>query len=260
MRKKLRLVLIIALVVAALAIPLGVVVAQDSTSGTAYVLVANFSPDSPAVDIYINNTLLGESLEFAEGAYPVAVETKDPVLVDVRISNAALTDAPVVQGYTILGNGEYYMIPVMNIRERAQFGAYVIPVLNPLGEDQTRVQFFHAVPEGPRFDIKDGKTGQTFIEALGYVEDPITSANLEAGDYNWQVWANNRVIVPHYIEDPDAPPGGLAYDLGTLRLRKKEVYSFYIIGSPTGDPEVVALVLAMPQGGGDPLAPPRTIK
>jgi len=260
MRRKLRLVLVVALVVAALAIPLGVVVAQTNTGGTAYVLVANFSPDSPAVDIYINGTLFGESLEFAEGAYPVAVSTKDPVLVDVRISGAAITDAPIVQGYTILGNGEYYMIPVMNIRERAQFGAYIIPVLGPLGDDQTRVQFFHAVPEGPRFDIKDGKTGQTFIEALGYVEDPITSANLTAGDYNWQVWSNNRVIVPNHLENPDAPPGGLAYDLGTLRLKKNEVYCFYIIGSPTGNPKVVALVLAMPQGGGDPLAPPRSIK
>jgi hypothetical protein len=178
----------------------------------------------------------------------------------VRISGAALTDAPVVAGYAVLGKGEYYMIPVMNIKERAQFGAYVVPVLPPLGENQTRVQFFHAVPEGPRFDIKDGNTKQTFIEALGYVEDPITSANMTAGDYNWQVWANNRVIVPNYIEDPDAPPGGLAYDLGTLRLKKQAVYSFYIIGSPTGDPAVVTLVLAMPQGGGDPLPPPATIK
>ncbi len=259
MRRKLRLVLVIALVVAALAIPLGVVMAQDSTGGTAYVLVANFSPDSPAVDIYINGVLFGESLEFAEGAYPVAVSTDEPVLVDVRITGAAITDAPVVQGYAVLGNGEYYMVPVMNIKERAQFGAYIIPVLGPLGTNETRVQFFHAVPEGPRFDIKDG-SGQTFIEALGYVEDPITSTNLEAGDYNWQVWSNNRVIVPNHVENPDAPPGGLAYDLGTLRLRKNEVYSFYIIGSPTGNPKVVTLVLAMPQGGGDPLAPPRTIR
>lgn len=255
MSSRLRIVLLIALVLAALMIPVAAMAEESTDTGKATVIVANFSPDSPPVDIYINGVLLGEYLFFGEGAYPAQVNA-GPVWVAIHDALAPITDPPIVDGEAILGKGEYYIIPAMNVTERAQFGAYRLPLFEPMGLNNMRVQFFHSVPEGARMDVIDVATKNKVVEAMGYVEDPVTLSNLPAGKYYWQVWTNNKVIFPGHIEDPNPPPDVLVFDMGTLNLEAGYVYSFYVVGSPKGDPAMLVLVLTMPYGGGEPGPPP----
>ncbi len=255
MPNKKRLIVFMVLALVVLTIPVAVLAQEQSDPGVAHILVANFSPDSPPIDIYINNNLAAQQLSFSQATYPFDVPA-GPIYITVRKSGAPLTDPPIVEGEKIVSENNYFVVPVMNIQERAQFGAYRIPVYEALGDTESRVQFFHAVPEGPRMDVIDAITGERMVWAMGYVEDPVTVANIPAGTYHWQVWTNPTVLVPGFINDPDAGPPGLAIDMGTLSLQPKTIYSFYVIGSPAGTPPILALVLAMPLGGGGPSQPP----
>jgi hypothetical protein len=258
MPRKLRIAIFTVLAIAVLAVPLAVLAQEGGeNTGTAHVIVANFSPDAPPVDIYIGGALIAEDLAFPAGTYPVDIGA-GPVWVEVRYSSAAVTDPPLVAGEAVLGANEFYIIPVMNITERAQFGAYRIPVYETLAADETRAQFFHAVPQGPRMDVINTVTNQIDVPALsfGYVEDPVTLPNLKAGTYHWQVWTNNKVWT-NVEEGPDSEiPPALAFDMGELDLKAGIIYSFYLVGSPAVDMPILGLVLAMPYGGGMPAQPP----
>jgi hypothetical protein len=144
------------------------------------------------------------------------------------------------------------------VLERVQFGAYRIPVHEPLGTAETRVQFFHAVPGGPRLDVLNvGTTNSTIVNAMGYVEDPSVVDHVPAGVYHYQVWTDYRTIFPGSPPDPSGPPDTMAIDMGNLTLQGRVIYSFFVIGSPSpGGPPILVLALAMPFGGGAPLAPP----
>jgi hypothetical protein len=256
MSRRRRIVIITVLVIAALIVPLVVLAQEDQEdTGTAFVIVANFSPDAPAVDIYIDGALIGQELTFPAGTLPVEISA-GPVWVEARYSSSADTDPALVAGEAILGKGDYYIIPIMNITERAQFGAYRIPVYDPLGENETRVQFFHSVPQAPRMDVIDFDTEEVKVPALdfGYVEDPVTLPNMEAGVYHWQVWTNNEMWTN--AEKGTGEPPVLAFDMGALELKARTIYSFYMVGSPAVDMPILALVLAMPYGGGLPAQPP----
>ena len=255
MLKKLPAVTWLALLVIVLAVPLAVL-AQDGDGdvGTAYVLVGNFSPNSPAVDIYINDDLIGENLFFSEATFPVEVAAGDIYIV-VRDAAAAVTDPPIVAGYKSVSENNYYMVPVMNVLEQAQLGAYRIPVYEALGPDQTRAQFFHAVPDYPRIDVWDADDDSRLVYAMGYVEEPDV-VDLTAGTYDFQFWTQPDVLFPNGQTPDIAAPNDLIIDTGHLDLQERVVYSFFVIGSPLGDPPVLALVLAMPYGGGQPVAPP----
>lgn len=256
---KLRYVLLAVLAIAVLAVPLAVMAQEgEEDPGTAYVIVANFSPNAPPVDIYIDGALIAQELAFPAGTYPVEISA-GPIWVEVRLSGSEITDAPLVAGEAVLGDGEYYIVPVMNITERAQFGAYLVPVHAALAEGQTRVQFFHSVPGGPRFDVINAVTETVDVPALdfGYVEDPVVLPDMDAGTYHWQVWTNN-IVWTNVIEGPNADdPPTLAFDMGELTLEAGIIYSFYIVGSPVVDMPILGLVLAMPVGGGQPAAPPQ---
>ena len=255
MLKKLPTVTWLVLLVIVLAVPLAVL-AQDGDGdvGTAYVLVGNFSPNSPAVDIYINDDLIGENLFFSEATFPVEVAAGDIYIV-VRDAAAAVTDPPIVAGYKSVSENNYYMVPVMNVLEQAQLGAYRIPVYEALGPDQTRAQFFHAVPDYPRIDVWNADADSRLVYAMGYVEEPDV-VDLTAGVYDFQFWTQPDVLFPNGQTPDVAAPNDLIIDTGNLDLQERVVYSFFVIGSPLGDPPVLALVLAMPYGGGQPVAPP----
>ncbi|NDJ52893.1 MAG: DUF4397 domain-containing protein [Chloroflexi bacterium] len=254
MSNRVRLILAVLIGLMVASMPL-IARAQTATpDGPSYLLAFNFSPDSEPVDVYVNGQKVGDMLAFGEGSFPVLIDAGQ-AWVAVYESDKPLTDGPVIDGAIIVGPNETYALPMMNLANRLQIGLYPIPVYGSLGENQTRTQWFNAVPEGPRVDIRDVNAQTTFLEALGYAEDPVTSGNFPAGTYNWQFWTNNEVIVPDFVDDPDAPPPALAYDLGDLTLEPQVVYSFYLIGQPRSG-EVLAFVLPMPFGGGDPVDPP----
>jgi hypothetical protein len=259
MPKKLQVGLWLALILIALAIPAGVL-AKTTAQGTgnAFVMVGNFSPNSSPVNIYINGALLGRSLSFSQATFPATVKAGE-IFIEIR---SASNNALIVNGYKTVNANDYYMVPFMNTVERAQFGAYRIPVYETLGTTETRVQFFHAVPRGPRLDVftvaGTGNTVRTeIIDAMGYVEDPRIVDRIPAGTYRYQVWTDYRTLFPGAIFDPNPQPDRLVMDLGSLALRARVIYSFFIIGSNSGAaPGNLALVLAMPYGGGAPVAPP----
>lgn len=257
MPKKLQLGLLLALILIALAVPVGVL-AKNAAQGTgnAYVMVGNFSPNSPRVNILVNGTVLGRNLSFSQATFPATVKPGD-IFIEVR--NAS-TNALIVDGYKTVNANDYYMVPFMNTVERAQFGAYRIPVYETLAPTETRVQFFHAVPRGPRLDVFNINTSpkQVIVDAMGYVEDPTVVDHVPAGNYRYQVWTDYRTIFPGAMFNANPLPDNLVIDLGNLALRARVIYSFFIIGSNNvpGQPPTLALVLAMPYGGGAPVAPP----
>lgn len=261
MPKKLQVGLWLALMLIALAVPVGVLAKTTAqASGNAFVMVGNFSPNSGSVNIYINGALLGRNLSFSQATMPATVKAGE-IFIEIR---SASTNALIVNGYKTVNANDYYMVPYMNTVDRSQFGAYRIPVYETLGTSETRVQFFHAIPRGPRLDVNSvtgtGNTTLTqVVDAMGYVEDPRVLDRVPAGTYRYQVWTDYRTLFPGAIFDPNPLPDRLVMDLGSLALRARVIYSFFIIGSNSGSSVGnLALVLAMPYGGGAPVAPPGT--
>src|SRR5438876_8587150 len=108
MPKKLQILLLVVLLTVAVGVPVAVF-AQTATPtpGNAFVMVGNFSPNSPPIDIYVNGQLIGDNLSFSQATFPVAVRGGD---IFIQVYNANLPPATglIVDGYKNVTAGNYY--------------------------------------------------------------------------------------------------------------------------------------------------------
>jgi uncharacterized surface protein with fasciclin (FAS1) repeats len=152
--------------------------------------VAHFSPDTPAVDIYVNGEVAIPALEFPNvtdfvslpaGSYEIAVAPAGTSLEDAAIGPATF-DLPADAWLTIAAKGSL---------EAGTLTAAVIPVnVEGLAEGSARVTVFHAIEDAPAVDVLAG--GAVIVSQLAYRgtvgnNDGIFELDVPAGSYDLQV-------------------------------------------------------------------------
>jgi hypothetical protein len=215
-------VLVGAILAAALVLAFAVPASAHGGGGTAKVRAFHNSPDTPAVDIYVNGAkalsgvtygTLSGYLEVARGTYNVQVKVApstaaDPAALeaDVRLGSRPTTIAAIG---SLTGDGGALQLKVLRDRDTSS-------------RHLTRLRVAHTSPDAPAVDIQVKLAGRwyrivrnlEFGEATGYLLLPAWSYRLRI------VAAGTSTVVK---------------DLGKVRLRGGTSYTAWAVGFLTPD-------------------------
>lgn len=178
----------------------GVVFAIDSVLlppgllPAANIRVAHFSPDAPAVDVYVSNSLSGvQGLEFANvtdwialppGTYSIAVTPAGESLRSAVIGPA---------DFTLLSDTWTTIAAVGSAEAGTLAPALIAEDNSELDAETARVTVFHAIEGAPAVDVR--ANGRIVISALAYPgtvgdNDGAFTIEVPAGTYDIQVTPN----------------------------------------------------------------------
>lgn len=198
--------------------------AQEDTDSTAHIRIAHFSPDAPAVDIFINGTLtevngisfpeVTEWIALASGTIEIAAVPAGRPIEDTAIGPLVATLSP----------DGWYTIALIGTLARGSLSAIVLEEdFSPPADGNMRMSMFHAIADVPPINIIANDI--TLVQTLGYPgffgdNDGFTSADIPAGSYE-------IVITPF-----DAPNTTLV-NVGTYTLGAGNNYLIAAVGSPS---------------------------
>jgi hypothetical protein len=177
--------------------------------------VAHLSPDAPAVDVYVDNTLVESGLTFGQVGPVQTVGKSGAMTVTVRLAGTSPAAVPVLSAEVILHPGTTYVLAVANELARLQVGHYTIPTAG-LVAAHGRLQVLHALPGGPRLDVTTGHA-VPIVDGLGYLEDP-PYKDLPDGQYR-------------LLGTTETNPSVLAFD-ETHMFEANTVYTLIVTGQP----------------------------
>ena len=172
---------------ALVAASVGIVVSPAAAQEEAKIRVGHFSPDAPAVDIYIDGRKTFAQVRFPlMSAYTPVAAGKHTV--DVRAAGSASTDPALISVAADLKAGKPYLVGALGPAAALQ-GALIEDDITPPAAGKAKVRVIHAAVGGPAVDvIVAGSTklfeGVQFGKASAYSEVDATKYDLsvrEAG-------------------------------------------------------------------------------
>ena len=177
---------IVVSVLALLFLAITPVIAQEED---AHIRVAHFSPDTPAVDIYVDGEVAIAGLAFPEitdfvslpaGGYEIAVAPADTSIEDAAIGPAEL----------IFDAGSWTTIAAIGSLETGTLAPAVLAEDLSDTDGPARVNVFHAIEGAPAVDVL--ADGGVLIRRLGYPgtlgnNDGAFDLEVEAGSYDLSV-------------------------------------------------------------------------
>lgn len=168
--------------------------AEEVAADTLLVRVAHFSPDAPAVDIFINgerSAITGlefpsvtDWVELPAGTYDLAVAA----------SGSALADAVISVEDAVLPAGAHITIAAVgSLAGGTLKPAVLIEDYSAIADGNARVSVFHGIEGAPAVDVLAG--GAAVITQLAYPgtlgnNDGLFTLDVPAGSYDLQVVAN----------------------------------------------------------------------
>ncbi|MDX2161601.1 MAG: fasciclin domain-containing protein [bacterium] len=190
----------------------------------ARVRVAHFSPDAPAVDVWVNNAPSAiQALEF--GSVTDWVELAPNPALRVAVAPAGTTDIAIGPVDVSLAPGSWTTIAAIGSLANGTLTAQVITEdFSPLDDGSARVTVFHAIEGAPAVNVF--ANGTLAIGELGYpgtlqdgTNDGVFTINVPAGTYDLAVNAGGAPLLTldgaelvagtHYfvaaIGTPDSP-------------------------------------------------------
>lgn len=164
------------------------VVSAQTEVPTLHIRVAHFSPDTPAVDIFLNGTRtpiqglafgsISDWVEIPAGSYQVAAISAERQ----RVIGPATFDLPADAWITVAAVG--------SLKRGTLQAATVVEDYSPLEAGQTRVNVFHGIEGVPPVDVLAG--GSKIVDLLAFPgklggNDGAFTLTVPAGIYNFQV-------------------------------------------------------------------------
>lgn len=192
-------------------------VAAGAQGSAALVRVAHFSPDAPAVDVYVNDDrvlsgvkykAISKYLELPAGSYALAV----------RPAGAAASSDPVIEATAEVQAGKAYTVAAVGALADIEAQIFGDDLSAP-GAGKAKVRVIHAAPEVPAVDVAvaGGPTlfeGAEFPSATDYAE-------VDAGTYPVQVKAAGGEDV--LLEASLAVKAGTIYSVAAVGGAGKDV-------------------------------------
>src|SRR5215213_9715393 len=217
--------LVLALCAASL---LALPVAAGAQGSAAMVGVAHFSPDAPAVDVYVNDDKVLSGVE-----YKTVSKYLD---LAVRPAGAAASSDAVIEATAEVKAGNAYTVAAVGALADIE-GKILSDDLSAPASGKAKVRVIHAAPEVPAVDVAvEGDPtlfeGAEFPSATDYAE-------VDAGTYPVQV---------------KAASGGDVLLEASLPVKAGTIYSVAAVGGAGKDAELLSIVDAtgmaqMPGGG-----------
>ncbi len=203
---------------------------DDMMMDSVHIRVAHFSPDAPAVDVYVNGEISAvQGLEFPSITDWIELE---PGTYNVAVAPAgtSIDDAVIGPADFDLPSGAWITVAAIGSVEGGTLSpAVLVEDFEDLGESDARVNVFHAIEGAPAVDVLAG--GNPVITQLGYPgtlgnNDGLFSIDVPAGSYDLSVVASgttteildlsgtelsaNTIYFVAAVGTPDAPQVALA--------------------------------------------------
>lgn len=158
---------------------------EEETGDGGNLRVAHLSPDSPNVDVYVDEEPVLEDVEFGTFSEYLGLE---PGTYPVRITAAGDEETVVFDEDVEVGEGYFTAAALGEIAEENQsFSVEVFEDdLSDPGEE-ARVRVIHASPDAPNVDITVEESGDTLFEDVGFGE--ASTMTVPAGEYVLEVRA-----------------------------------------------------------------------
>jgi transforming growth factor-beta-induced protein len=156
----------------------------------ANIRVAHFSPDTPAVDIYVNGEVAIAELAFPTITDWVTVPAGDYEIA-VAPSGTSLEDAAIGPATFTLTGDSFTTVAAVGSLDAGTLAPAIIPEdLSSLAEGSARVTVFHAIEDAPAVDVLAG--GAPIISQLAYPgsvgsNDGVFTLDVPAGSYDLAV-------------------------------------------------------------------------
>jgi hypothetical protein len=204
----------------------------------ARVRVVHASPDAPAVDVWVNDSIIAFSNAPFKGITDYA--ELDPATYNVKVVPTGATEPVVIEADLALEGGTDYT--VVAVGKLADIEPIVLVDDNTLPADgMAHVRFVHASPDAPNVDIavKDGPVlfeNVPFKQAFPYVA-------VDAGTYDLEVRVHDT--------------GAVVLEVPGLSLANRTVYTVFAMGLAGGEPALEAVPsvdaspVLLPESGGE---------
>ena len=177
---KIRLIAAAAMVLA----PLGITMTGASAqSGDAQVRIAHFSPDAPAVDVYVDAKKVSNNVPYEKASNYLALPAGNHV-VEIRATGTAPDSAPAIRASLDVVAGKAYTVAAVGKLASIQGKAYTDDnTPPPAGKVKLRV--LHNAPDIARIDVAV-KGGATVASKLVFPEASAYST-MDPGTYDIEV-------------------------------------------------------------------------
>ncbi len=209
----------------------------EASGDTVHIRVAHFSPDAPAVDIWVN----GEASAIAGLEFP---QITDWIELPADSYNLAVVPAGLTIASAIIGpadfdlpGGAWLTIAAVGTFERGKGSLKPIIIaedFSPIPDGQARVTVLHAIDGAPVVDVRAGAAtiiqGLAFPGSLGS-NDGVFTLTVPAGSYDLTVRPT----------DSDFP---IILDLAGTALEANMNYFVAAVGTPT-NPQVALAATSM---------------
>jgi hypothetical protein len=192
-----------------------VVLGTTTPSAPAYFHMAHLSPNTPAVDLYVDGVLQDTGMTFGQVGPMRTMGRSGPMSVGVVLAGTSPASGLVLSARVNLAPGTTYVVAVANWLNRLQVGTYRFNNAdNPAFKG--RVQVLNTIPEGPRLKV-EASTGAILADWLGYLEEP-SYFDLFPGKY---------ILTGSLADNPARAIFQETYD-----LQSGEVYMLIVAGPP----------------------------
>src|SRR5688572_21274018 len=169
---------------------------DDMETPKAQVMVVHASPDAPAVDVRINNTVALTNLAYPSNSSYTAVNAGT---TNIKVSPTGTTTYVIDANVDLAANTNYSVFAVDSVSKIK--AAVVQDDLTAPASGKAHVRFFHFSPNAPAVDI--AVTGGAVLFSNRTLNDQATTASnvnftpLNAGTYNLEVRAagTNTVVL-----------------------------------------------------------------
>ena len=214
------------------------VLAQDAD---ARVRVVHASPDAPAVDVWVNDSVAFSNAPFKGITDYAGLE---PATYNVKVVPTGATEPVVIEADLGLDAGTDYTVVALNTLNNIEPLVLVDNNSQPAA-GKAHVRFVHASPDAPAVDIAVADGGPVLFSNVAFKEvgDYLP---VDAGTYDLEV----RV----------AGTEGMALDVPGLTLNDGTVYTVFAMGLADGEPALTAVpsvdasygTVMLPESGGMP--------
>lgn len=188
---------------------------MNSQPELSQVMVVHASPDAPAVDLVVDNTVAGSGLTFPAntGYLPVEAGTRN---IKVRVT-ADPSIVPIEANLTLDANKNYSVFAIDSVSSIEPL--VIVDDLTSPAEGMAHVRFIHLSPDAPAVNITTTNNASTVFGNIAFKQYTAFTP-LPAGSYDLEV----RL----------AANDGLALDLPTITLESGKIYTVFAKGFAAG--------------------------
>ncbi len=166
----------------------------------AHVRVAHFSPDAPAVDVFINNTLSAVT-NLAYGSVTSWIEIAPNPALRIAVAPTGTSDFVIGPANVIFAPGSWTTIAAVGSAANGTIAPAILAEdYSPLGEGEARITVFHAIEGAPAVNVF--ANGSLLVSNLGFpgtledgTNDGAFTLTVPAGTYNLAVNAGGAPIL-----------------------------------------------------------------